>query len=153
MGHVSEVHLHPPECLNHVGHVAHELMHVLGFVHEHQRPDRDIYINIHWDRIRKGHENNFCPVVVDPLGLPYDAASVLHYGPWAFASGSDPTITPRHSTLNGIYLMGQRRNLSRTDIARINRLYGCEGYYMGDDLPGAIPYIVWNNRTQSLLMS
>ncbi|KAK4296932.1 hypothetical protein Pmani_030620 [Petrolisthes manimaculis] len=104
----------------------HELLHVLGFVHEHQRPDRDDFIDIHWDRIRQGHEANFCPVECDTLGLPYDASSVLHYGPWGFAKGREPTITPRESSLLGRNQMGQRRHLSRSDVARINRKY-CKG--------------------------
>jgi hypothetical protein len=33
-------------CLSEMGHVVHELMHTLGFTHEHQRPDRDRYVNV-----------------------------------------------------------------------------------------------------------
>ena len=40
-------------CLQ-TGVVIHEIMHALGYPHEHNRPDRDNYINIHWDNIQEG---------------------------------------------------------------------------------------------------
>ena len=37
--------------------------------------------------------------------------------------------------------------MTMSDVARINRLYRCTQYYLGDDLPGAIPYHQWNATT------
>ena len=34
--------------------VAHEHLHALGFTHEHVRPDRDQYVNKHWENIWPG---------------------------------------------------------------------------------------------------
>ena len=43
--------------------------------------------------------------------------------------------------------MGQRDALSKSDVARINRLYRCHDHYLGDDLPGAEPFEEWNKTT------
>lgn len=41
------------DCLSQ-GDIAHEIMHVLGFSHEHTRPDRDRYITVLWENIKPG---------------------------------------------------------------------------------------------------
>lgn len=41
------------DCLSQ-GEIAHEIMHVLGFSHEHTRPDRDRYITVLWENIKPG---------------------------------------------------------------------------------------------------
>ena len=45
----------------------HELGHVLGLMHEHQRYDRDKYIVINYDNIKRGYKSNF-----NVIGKGYD---------------------------------------------------------------------------------
>ena len=71
---------------------VHELLHTLGFVHEHTRPDRDDFISVNMDNIEPGEEKNFEKRPhgtsdffekgsVDSKNTPYDVLSLLHYGP------------------------------------------------------------------------
>ncbi len=39
--------------------IAHELLHLLGVGHEHQRPDRDRYLAVNWSNINVDHAFNF----------------------------------------------------------------------------------------------
>uniref|UniRef100_A0A8C8JYL1 Metalloendopeptidase n=1 Tax=Oncorhynchus tshawytscha TaxID=74940 RepID=A0A8C8JYL1_ONCTS len=64
------------------GIVVHELGHVIGFWHEHTRPDRDEHVSIIRDNIQAGQEYNFLkmePGEVDSLGEVYDFDSIMHY--------------------------------------------------------------------------
>ena len=68
--------------------IVHELMHSLGFTHEHQRPDRDQYVEVHFDRITDHGKKSFkknSAAKVDTLGTPYDYCSIMHYQFWSFA--------------------------------------------------------------------
>ncbi|XP_026373055.3 LOW QUALITY PROTEIN: astacin-like metalloendopeptidase [Ursus arctos] len=112
-----------PTCLQKgPGIVLHELMHVLGFWHEHSRADRDRYIRINWNEILPGFEINFIKSRNSNMLVPYDYSSVMHYGRLAFSRRGLPTITPLWAP--GVHI-GQRWNLSTSDITRVLRLYDC----------------------------
>ncbi|KAM3964030.1 uncharacterized protein ACR2FA_002075 [Aphomia sociella] len=109
------------DCLS-IGEIVHEIMHVLGFSHEHTRPDRDQHITIKWDNIKPGYKKYFEIRSDDALqNIPYDYASVLHYPPRAFSKNGKVTIF----TKTGVKL-GQREGLSETDVEKIGLIYGNE---------------------------
>ncbi|XP_036118338.1 astacin-like metalloendopeptidase [Molossus molossus] len=112
-----------PACLQRgPGIVLHELMHVLGFWHEHSRADRDRYIRVNWNEVLPGFEINFIKSRSNNMLVPYDYSSVMHYGRLAFSRRGLPTITPLWAPNAHI---GQRWNLSTSDITRVLRLYDC----------------------------
>ena len=47
------------KCSHLLGHVKHEMMHTMGFYHEHARSDRDMYVDIKWDNIKEGKADQF----------------------------------------------------------------------------------------------
>lgn len=61
----------------------HELGHVLGLIHEHVRPDRDQYIELNLEGVKRealeffDNEDDEDIITYD---TPYDLQSVMHYG-------------------------------------------------------------------------
>ncbi|XP_069357183.1 uncharacterized protein [Maniola hyperantus] len=108
-------------CLSQ-GEIAHEIMHVLGFSHEHTRSDRDRFITILWDNIKPGYKKYFeTRQDGSLLNLPYDYASVLHYPPRAFSKNGQITIMTESDIK-----VGQREALSELDLEKIGIIYGRE---------------------------
>uniref|UniRef100_A0A8C0KZL2 Metalloendopeptidase n=1 Tax=Canis lupus dingo TaxID=286419 RepID=A0A8C0KZL2_CANLU len=71
------------------GIVVHELGHVIGFWHEHTRPDRDRHVSIVRENIQPGQEYNFLKMElqeVESLGETYDFDSIMHYARNTFSS-------------------------------------------------------------------
>lgn len=70
----------------------HELGHVLGLVHEHQRVDRDEFVEVLWGNVSDPEPGNVNWVRLDDSdtqGLPYDPNSVMHYGSdWQAEAGT-----------------------------------------------------------------
>ncbi|KAM6945342.1 low choriolytic enzyme-like [Aplochiton taeniatus] len=105
------------------GIAQHELLHALGFYHEHTRSDRDDHVQIKWDNINKDNFDNFVKQDTINLDTPYDYTSVMHYDTKAFAINYQvPTIVPIPDASVPI---GQRKGMSASDISRINMLYTC----------------------------
>ncbi|XP_056258852.1 bone morphogenetic protein 1-like isoform X4 [Seriola aureovittata] len=111
------------------GIVVHELGHVIGFWHEHTRPDRDEHVSIIRDNIQPGQEYNFLkmePGEVDSLGEVYDFGSIMHYARNTFSRGIFlDTILPRYDVNGARPPIGQRTRLSKGDIAQARKLYKC----------------------------
>uniref|UniRef100_UPI00358FD493 meprin A subunit alpha-like n=1 Tax=Myxine glutinosa TaxID=7769 RepID=UPI00358FD493 len=106
--------------------VQHELLHALGFFHEHSRSDRDDYITIHWEAMEPDAKHNFIKknVEKDTFNTPYDYFSIMHYPPWFFSNDKNkPTIST--NILHFQKLIGQTYDMSDNDIAKLNHLYNC----------------------------
>ncbi|XP_058148818.2 astacin-like metalloendopeptidase, partial [Dasypus novemcinctus] len=122
-----------PACLRAGPGIAlHELMHLLGFWHEHARADRDRYIRVDWKEVRPGFEINFIKSRSSNMLAPYDYSSVMHYGRLAFSRRGAATLVPLWAP--GVH-MGQRWNLSASDVTRVLRLYGCSPRGAGSQSP------------------
>ncbi|CAH3116918.1 unnamed protein product [Porites lobata] len=112
------------------GNIVHEIAHSVGFFHEHSRPDRDDYVNVHWGNVESGYEKNFHKETldtVDPRDVGYDYDSVMHYGEFFF------TREPGMRTLEPLdpsASIGQRIGLSEKDVEQGNLLYDCTGIFM-----------------------
>nr|BAU29958.1 hatching enzyme [Syngnathoides biaculeatus] len=102
--------------------IQHEVLHAMGFYHEHTRSDRDRYIRINWGNIHKYEKHNFEKQDTNNLQIPYDYNSIMHYGRTAFGVRQAVTIVPIPDSSVEI---GQREKLSDLDVLRINRLYRC----------------------------
>ncbi len=105
--------------------IAHEVMHAIGFIHEHTRTDRDQYVTINWSNIQKGFENQFALVpkeyMINTLeGFPFSYNTRMLYDPKSFAKDrSKDTITSK----TGKKMLPVGTILSPDDIQRINNTY------------------------------
>uniref|UniRef100_A0AC35GXM3 Metalloendopeptidase n=1 Tax=Panagrolaimus sp. PS1159 TaxID=55785 RepID=A0AC35GXM3_9BILA len=111
------------------GIIVHEIGHVVGFSHEHTRPDRDHYVEIFRNNIQQGQDYNFDkakPNEIDSRGETYDYHSIMHYARDTFARGGYfDTILPKKPTVGERPKIGQRTKLSEGDIRQTKKMYHC----------------------------
>ena len=114
--------------------ILHEMLHRLGFEHEHIRPDRDKFLKVNWKNIKattvhnffripfNGSDINECQIntaatvgidygnctKTDPAtyyGLEYDWKSVMHYPFNTFGIDADqPTIIPLNESIKDTFI-------------------------------------------------
>ncbi|XP_050026905.1 high choriolytic enzyme 1-like [Dermacentor andersoni] len=108
------------------GSVTHELLHAVGFFHEHSRPDRDDYIDVFPENIIEAFLPNFKKIAPRHIRLltAFDFDSVMLYGSDSFSRGNG---LPSMLAKNGDRLIAvyKKDGLSSQDVIRINTLYNC----------------------------
>lgn len=104
-----------------LGIIMHELIHCLGFGHEHQRPDRDSYVTIDMDNIKDDYKSDFISLPAFLITAEYDYDSIMHYGnlsnvPSVAIDPTKPLIDSRG------HAIGQDTHLSQLDrlMLRVN---------------------------------
>lgn len=114
-----EILVNPQKCG--AGNVLHEIMHAIGFGHEHSREDRDNFIEVHWDHIDPAVRDQFQKLRTDlsPTTLPFDFDSIMLYSSRAFTTGEYPSMTKR----DGSWFDSNRIHLSQGDVDKINAVY------------------------------
>lgn len=114
------------DCMRSV--IAHEILHALGFFHEHSRADRDDSIVVNFNNIRIGKRHNFYKYTQNGLtGTdlgPFDFNSIMLYDSFI----SDPAFVydssiPVMTKLNGSTFLGGT-TLSSGDERGLKCIYG-----------------------------
>lgn len=105
--------------------ITHELMHALGFIHEHSRPDRDQFVRVNWEKIEDDKQSQFEAVPLSMAapqkGRPFDYQSVMIYNPTDFAKvRGDQSI----ESLTGAKIEPTPSGISAEDLARLVNMYG-----------------------------
>lgn len=117
---------------------AHELGHVLGFHHEHQRWDRDEYVTIHYENIKPGRAFDYDWIPKTnwiATTTAYDYRSIMHYRAcWASAceaqchdgDGSSPcaVIDPIGTNFNRVIGQWDENRISAGDAEKVRQVYG-----------------------------
>lgn len=127
---VQGINLEMPKC-NQLGIVLHQIGHALGLWHEETRPDRDDYVKIHMENIRRGAEVHLVKRTASEIneqGLEYDYGSIMHSSKDAFSKNGMDTIEVVDKDLyekEGAPTLGQMTRLSYNDYTTVNKLYQC----------------------------
>jgi hypothetical protein len=100
----------------------HEFIHALGFLHTHQRNDRDDYVIINLENVVDGYQSAFRKERTDSsYGQPYDHRSVMHYSSRAFSKNGQYTIVPKGNHLGRL---GNSVGATQNDLNRVTLKYG-----------------------------
>jgi len=139
---------------------VHQLLHTLGFVEEHTRPDRDDFITVNEENIapdfirsfakRPYGDAEFYPSgSVDHQHTPYDFFSVLHYGPLEGSKNGEAVLNYRYGLPDETWPEPNPDDpLSPIDKVELSLTYGCEDH-LGT---GQILEYIHHNRNLNTMM-
>ncbi|MEL7156971.1 MAG: M12 family metallopeptidase [Actinomycetota bacterium] len=116
-----------PQPINYAGSglgcLVHEIGHAVGLAHEHNRNDRDNYINIDFTNVSGNAASQFRKATYATDVGTYDLGSVMHYGPYSFAlDRSRPVITPRDPNVP-LSAVGGNGLLTDSDVQAVEYVY------------------------------
>ncbi len=106
------------------GTIIHEVMHSLGYFHEHNRKDRDSYITVLYDNIQPEFLYAFDKYNLNNEGYDrgvFDFNSIMLYSSTYFQINNSVYSMVKK---NGSPFFAQRSGLSSGDIAGLNFIYG-----------------------------
>lgn len=107
-------------------------MHVLGFYHEHSRPDRDSYLNIFLENVEANKKHNFVRFNAsqyryDVRNFEFDYDSIMIYDEHAFSKNENPTILAKDWLFGPkITTVSSKHQLSWLDVQLIRYNYRCD---------------------------
>lgn len=114
-----------PQCTWHE--ITHEVLHALGFIHEHSRADRDTAVKVTWENIDEPYRSQFEILPPEFLGpakeTKFDYGSIMLYDAHAFAK-SDGLVTLHSVTASPV--SPTTHGLSASDVERIKRMFRLE---------------------------
>lgn len=109
-------------CIISEADTMHELMHALGFIHEQNRIDRDLYIDILWENIIPEEKDDFAVeqnAAIDYTKYTYDPNSVMQYADDTSSKNGEKTMILK----SGEKIGQGGHTLSKEDIFKINSEY------------------------------
>ncbi|XP_041356411.1 zinc metalloproteinase nas-1-like isoform X2 [Gigantopelta aegis] len=110
--------------------ITHELGHVLGFRHEHNRPDRDEYIRIAFENMKlangfKRYFRKLSSHFSKTYGTPYDYKSIMHYHAQTYGRPGHDVIITKDSAFHEQIGYFNAKTPSFLDAKVANRRYQC----------------------------
>ena len=78
---------------------AHEIGHLVGLRHQHNRPDRDSWVHINWKNLERGKNIFFKNENFSTFDIPYDYTSLMQYNMWVCVPPVDQILTCFHYSI------------------------------------------------------
>ena len=112
---------------DHVTNCGFQIFHCLGFFHEHQRPDRDQYIQIDMDKIHPYYRSQFEIMdkkfsnTTQSYLSEYDTRSITHYDSTVNGLFPDSIMKKKDGSIIEV-----NKKMSDIDIQTLNKMYPCQ---------------------------